>query len=365
MVTVTFGEGSGVNSFIMNYFRTIDHSKVQIDILTYKKSPSGDSPYEKEVKNAGGNIYLLPSLKKPIKHIQAINTILRKGNYDIVHDNSLLITIPLMIISRVVGVKIRILHSHATRLGETKAKEKRNRTFVPALLINCNCYVGCSEAAGKALFGGKAFTVLPNVVDDEEYSISNEHRILIREKKQVTDKIVVLSVGRACEQKNPLFALEVMKKLMNRYPEIEYWWVGDGPMLKQMSSLAEYYGLSDRIVFWGKQSNVKQLYEAADIFFLPSLFEGLPLTGIEAQAMGLPSVISDTITKEMVFTDLVEYVSLDAPIERWVEIMERQMQRIPFRRSYAKELQNSDFSIENAGHRLESFYKGKLEEVQT
>lgn len=362
MVTVTFGEGSGVNSFIMNYFRNIDHSKVQIDVLTYKESPSGESPYAKEVRTAGGNVFLLPSIKKPVQHIHAIKKILQTGDYDIVHNNSLLITIPLMIISRTKGIKVRILHSHATKLGESRIKEKRNRVLIPFLLENCNHYIACSDAAGKAMFGQRLYSVLPNVVNNLDYSMSDDHRRLVREEKQVTDKTVIITVGRACEQKNPVFALSVMKAVIKLNPNVVFWWVGDGPMLNQMRSIAGGYGIAENTVFWGKQSNVRQLYEAADIFFLPSLFEGLPVTAVEAQAMGLPSVISDTVTKELVYTDLVEFVPLDAPIDTWIKVIEKQMKRIPARRSYTKELENSVFSIKNAGHRLESLYEKMIEQ---
>ena len=280
---------------------------------------------------------------------------------DIVHDNSLIITIPLMIISRIEGVKIRILHSHATKLGETTSKEKRNRMFVPLLLKNCNRYVACSEAAGKSMFGRKPFVVLPNVVNDTAYSLSDHNRRLTREKNLVTDKTVIVTVGRACEQKNPIFALKVMKSVMERNPKAVYWWVGDGPMLDQMRNIAENYGMSQKVIFWGKQSDVKRLYEAADVFFLPSLFEGLPLTGIEAQAMGLPSVVSETVTKEMVFTNLVEYVSLEEPIEKWVRVLEKQAERIPERRSYTQELKKSNFSYSQAGEKLEKYYRELLE----
>lgn len=361
MVTVTFGEGSGVNSFIMNYFRNIDHSKIQIDILTYKESPTGESPYEKEVKGAGGNVILLPSIKRPILHIKKIIELLKNGKYDIVHDNSLIATIPLMIISRAKGIKVRIIHSHATKLGETKRKEKRNRTLIPLLLRNSNYYIACSDAAGSAMFGKRTFVVLPNVVDSKSFHISSEHRQLIRDEQQVTGKIVVITVGRACEQKNPRFALSVMKSVIEQNSNVVFWWVGDGPMLDDLRRLAEDFGISENTTFWGKQSNIRQFYEAADIFFLPSLFEGLPLTGIEAQAMGLPSVVSDTITKEMVYTDLVEFVPLNASIGAWVKVIEKQMMRIPARRSYTKELENSVFSIEQAGSRLENIYKDMLE----
>lgn len=361
MVTVTFGEGSGVNSFIMNYFRNIDHSKVQIDVLAYKESPTGESPYAEEVRAAGGNVFLLPSIKKPVQHLHSIKKILQTGNYDIIHNNSLIITIPLMIISRTNGIKVRILHSHATKLGESRIKEKRNRVLIPLLIDNCNHYLACSDAAGKAMFGQRPYSVLPNVVNSLDYSMCDDHRQLIREEQQITDKTVIITVGRACEQKNPIFALSVMKAVIERNPNVIYWWVGDGPLLNQMRSIAENYGIAKNTFFWGKQSDVRKFYEAADIFFLPSLFEGLPLTGIEAQAMGLPSVISDTVTKELVYTDLVEFVPLDTPIDVWIKVIEKQMKRIPARRSYSEELKRSIFSVDGAGSKLEGYYRNLIE----
>ena len=352
LFTVTFGVGSGVNSFIMIYFRNLNHDKVKIDILAYKKSPTGPSSYINEIETKGGKVFLLPSIKKPIQHISEIIRILRDGQYDIVHNNSLAITIPLMIICNIMGVKIRILHSHATMLGETKIKAARNKLLLPFLKMSCNNYVGCSTEAGKT-----------NVVDHNSFVMTANHRMETRSEERVSKKVVVITVGRACEQKNPIFALQIIKCLIDSIPDIVYWWIGDGPLLDQMQMTVKKLNIEDNVKLWGKQSNVRKLYEAADVFFLPSLFEGLPLTGIEAQAMGLPSVVSDTITKEMVYTDLVEFVSLKANTNVWVDVFKNQIQRISLRRSYAEELENSIFSVKNAGQHLEDYYRNILEKV--
>lgn len=364
MVTVTFGEGSGVNSFIMNYFRSIDHTKVHIDVLAYKESPTGKSPYEKEIEAAGGSVFLLPGVKQFPKHIKEIKRILREGNYDIVHDNSLIMTIPLMRICKKEHIKVRILHSHATKLGETPSKEFRNSVLLPLLTRSCNYRCACSDAAGKAMFGEERFCVLPNVIDHERYLLNRESREANRKSHAVSDCIVIVSVGRASQQKNPVFALQVIRQLKEKYPNLAYWWVGDGPLMPLMKETAKELGIDDITTFWGKQSNVRDFYEMADIFFLPSFFEGLPLTGVESQAMGLPSVVSDAVTKEMVYTDLVEYVSLQDPLEQWVAAFEKQIRRIPERRSCTAELRQSCFSIEGAGARLEKAYQEMLEKAR-
>ena len=357
MVSVTFGEGSGVNSFIMNYFRHIDHNRVHVDILTYKESPSGKSPYEYEIEAFGGTVYRLPSIIHLRDHLKKIQYILQSGNYDIIHDNSLIVTIPLMLLCKKQKIKVRILHSHATKLGETKAKEIRNRIMLPLLKYSCNHFCACSNAAGKAMFNKRKYVVIPNVIDHKEYYFNYDSRLEYRMKNQITDKIVIISVGRICEQKNPFFAIQVIAQLRKKCPQIIYWWVGDGPLMPELVAKAKEHKIEDITVFWGKQSNVRELYEASDIFFLPSIFEGLPLTGVESQVMGLPSVVSDAVTSEMVFTDLVDFVPLRASIDIWVETLEHQIKRIKDRRSYIPELLESSFSIANAGTRLEKVYE--------
>lgn len=364
MVTTTFGEGSGVNSFIMNYFRGLDHDRVHVDVLTYKVSPTSDSVYRAEIEKSGGQVFLLPNIKSISKHIKAIKKILQEGRYDVVHDNTLIMTIPLMNICRTMKIKVRILHSHATKLGETDFKIIRNRIFLPLLFKDCNSFFACSNAAGNNMFGKKDFTVLPNVIDANFFAFSKQKRNDFRQSNHVNDKIIILSVGRLCEQKNPIFALKVMKRLIRNNNKVIYWWVGDGPLISEVKEEVKRLGMDKNVVFWGKRSNVRDFYQASDIFFLPSLFEGLPLTGVESQAMGLPAVVADTITKEMVFTDLVRYVSLQAPIDDWVEALEEQIQRIPERRSYQDELRSSQFSSEGAGQRLTNIYEKMLRQKE-
>ena len=362
MVTVAFGEGSGVNSFIINYFRRLDHDKVRMDVLTYAESRGGRSPYVQEVEDAGGKVFVLPSVKDPAKHINAIKKILEEGKYDIVHNNCLLISIPLMYVCKKAKIKVRLQHSHSIRMGATSQKNAINNLFVPLLLINCNYFSACTTAAGKAMFGKRKFHVLPNVINAEEYYFDPVKREEGRAAYGISDKILILSVGRASEEKNPVFAMEVVKRLKEKGYDVLYWWLGHGRMLEEMKSKAAEMGITEITSFPGNKSNVRDYYEIADLFFLPSIFEGLPLTGLEAQAMGLPAVVSDIVTREMLFTDLVEYVSLKEPIEKWVEAFERQIKRIPERKSCNEELRRSPYSAENAGRRMEVLYEELLAE---
>lgn len=161
-------------------------------------------------------------------------------------------------------------------------------------------------------------------------------------------------------QKNPFFALDVIKKLSETKDDIVFWWIGNGSLEKEIKEYADQIGVGEHFVFLGKRSDVVELYQAMDAFFLPSLFEGLPLTGVEVQAMGLPLVVSDTVTDEMVYTDLVDYVSLNESAEVWAKHLKRALARKVDRESYSDKLNQSAFSDIGCGEKLTNLYTEML-----
>lgn len=358
MVVPNLRVSNGVASYAMNYFRQLKDIRVHMDFAVYRK---WDNPYEEEIEATGSKVFLLPPIDRIPAHVKGCIEVLQRGQYDVIHDNSLLVTYPMMKLAKKY-VPVRILHSHNSKLGETPNKEKRNAFFLPLLLKQANAYAACSDLAAKAMFGNKAYKFIPNFIDSDDYKFDLQTRNQIRLKMGVEGKKVIATVGRVAAQKNPFFALDVFDRLADKEEEVEYWWIGSGPLDQKVADYAGKLKHADRVKLLGSRNDVPDLYQAMDIFFLPSLFEGLPVTGVETQAMGLPSVVSDTVTKEMVYTDLVEYVSLEQPIDDWVAALERQIARIPDRRSYTKELKESVFSADSAGQRLEEYYKSLLKE---
>ncbi len=353
MLLSTFGVASGVNSFAMNYLRHVDHDKVQIDFAVYFER---ESPYIDEIHKYGGNTFLLPPVQCFKKHIKACNEIIDSGNYDVIHDNSLILTIPFMLVAKRKRVPLRILHSHSTELADSRMKKVRNKLMLPILKWTATDYAACSSAAGKAMFKNRQYKIIPNVITPSKYIFDENERKFIRHKMGVEGIFVVATVGRAAYQKNPFFAMDVFKLLLTKISNVVFWWIGNGPLEKEMLIYADQLGISDKVFFLGKREDVIELYQAMDCFFLPSLFEGLPLTGIEAQAMGLPMVVSDTVTTEMVYTDLVEFVNLKGPIETWVKSLENALNRNINRMDYNTYLKNSHFSDANCGERLIKLY---------
>lgn len=347
---------NGVVSFVMNYYRNVDHNKIRVDFALYD-DPS--SPYYDEIRE-DSKIYLLPSVKSWMEHIECCKKILAE-NYDIIHDNLLHISIPMMWCAKKTHVSIRVLHSHNTKMGENLGKEIRNKCFLPIIRGLATDNAACSIDAGKAMFGNHSFEVIPNVISTEKYKFDMATRLEVRKQTKTTEKLIVGTVGRLVEQKNPFFAVDVFEKLLKRVPNVEYWWIGSGGLDNQVIDYVEKKNLSQNVKILGSRADVLDLYQAMDCFFMPSLFEGLPVTGVEAQAMGLPMVVSDTITKEMEYSDLIDYVGLNEKPEIWAEHLKSALERKIDREKYSEKLKMSIFSDVGCGDRLLSIYQKMLQ----
>ncbi len=356
----TLNVANGVNSFVMNYFRKLNHEEIQIDILMYFDRKS---PYIDEICSNGGHVYLAPPISNLKQHIHFCDRIIKSGNYDIIHDNTLIVSIPIMMLAKMRNIKVRILHSHATKMGDTLWKNVRNTCFIPILKGTATHYFACSEAAGKAMFGKHKYVVIPNVINAKEYVFNSKKRNDIRKMMHVQNKKVIATVGRCSMQKNPFFALDIIKRCIKKCPNIEYWWIGNGPLSEEMKQYVCKLGIDNNVKLLGERRDVKDLYQAIDCFFLPSLFEGLPVTGIEAQAMGIPLVVSDTVTSEMVITDIVEFLSLDDGDNKWANKLNTVLDKPIDREYYSKQFVNSKYSDSKCGEKLVDIYLSIMESL--
>ena len=265
------------------------------------------------------------------------------------------------VLSRRACFAVRILHSHATKLGETKAKEIRNKTFLPLLKCYVNAHAACTDDAGKCMFGNEKYQVIPNVIHGERFIYDINKRDYIRNKYNVSDKKVILTAGRMAPQKNPFFAIDVINQIVRQNPQIVYWWVGDGPLKEEIQTYIGKLGCRNSIKLLGSKTNIEDYYMAADLLFLPSLFEGLGLVAVEAQATGLPCLISSTIPKDVDYTDIVSRIDLSADTDVWVEIMNENLShKEEHREKYYNELLKSVFCDYNAGRVLADYYEHLL-----
>lgn len=349
---------SGVTSFVMNYYRKIDPKQIHIDFVVYFDIKT--SCYM-EIKANGGKIFILPSVKNIVKHIKACKKILAQGDYDIVHNNTLHVALPMMLCAKLYHVPVRILHSHSSKMGGTKKKELRNKLFLPLLRSLATDYAACSKIAGNAMFGSAYYTVIPNVIQTDKYVFNEEIRNKVRHKMGVANKFIVATVGRLATEKNPFFAIDVFKKLLSIMPDAEYWWIGSGELDKQVAAYVQQQGLTDKVKLLGSRNDVIDLYQAMDVFFLPSRFEGLGIVAIEAEATGLPCIISDRVPRKICYTDLVRFFSIRKnPTEIANLIKNCTKKRIYNRRYYHDQLIKSEYSDRNAGYVLLNNYRKLL-----
>lgn len=344
---------NGVTNFVMNYFRNVNHHEIHIDFATLSYR---ESPYIKEVENVGSKVIVLPSvIRHPLQNFKECRKIVENGQYDIVHVNTLNQAIPVLLFAKK-RVPARILHSHSTRMGDTQGKEAINRILLPILLKLSNYYAACSTNAGKAMFGGKQYAVIPNLINPKQFKYNEIIRFEVRNRERVSGKKVIGTVGRLVDPKNPYFALEVMKKVFAQCNEVEYWWIGSGPLDNAVQKYVADNMLSDRVRLFGSREDVSDLYQAMDLFFLPSCFEGFGLACIEAQAAGLSCVVSTGFPPEVDITGNVSFLPLSQDAATWAKKLLDALKVDVDKETAFKLCEESKYSQDNSGRLLTEYY---------
>lgn len=293
---------NGVTSYIMNYYRhLVKDKKIKIDFLLVNYT---DSPFYNEIKSNGGKIFFLPSYKTEFMKINKyLTNLFSENRYDIIHCNVINSGAIILRYAKKNNIPVRILHSHATQDGDNLIKIIRNIPFKNISKRNANVFFACSKLAGNALFKKQDFIVINNAIDIDKFIYNERNRMRIRKELNSENKKIILTVGRITEQKNPYFIVDVIDEITRNSCDFELWWFGNGNLDNEIKEYIEKKKLGEKIKLFGAVNNVNEYYSAADIFILPSLYEGLPVVGIEAQASGIYSLFSDKITMEMNIND--------------------------------------------------------------
>lgn len=348
---------NGVASFVMNYYRKFDKTDVQIDFLVI--SDVG-SPYYLEIQKNGDKVFILPSYKKhPMLLLPYLHKLFHKYKYDILHCNVMNSGFFILMIANRYGIPVRILHSHATQNGDKKWKEIRNKIFCRFSLMHANYYFSCSHLAGDYLFGKDNYYLIPNAIDTDKYQYNRSYRMTHRNSENCGNKLVVMTAGRLTKQKNPKFIVDIIFALSQLNDNFVFWWFGNGELEQSIIQYAKDKNVYQYIKFWGASPSVNEYYSAADVFILPSLYEGLPVVGIEAQVSGMPVLFSEQITKETQFVKEVEFLSLSSS-ELWAEHI---WNYCDFdREKYVESIHTEAFSIEKQCQKLEHLYRVLIED---
>lgn len=324
---VTSMDVGGIETMLMNIYRNIDTSKVQFDFLFHRNIPSY---YDEEIKKLGGNIYRVEpaGVFNFFTYLKSLKNFFSDDcRHLIVHSHVSIISFFVLKEAFKHQVPFRLAHSHE---AHKSLKEHRllRRPLIMMIkpLVNkvCNFRFGCGVDAGRWLFGpDKEFYVINNAIDSKKYIYSESVRKDLREELGLIDRFVVGHVGNFTLPKNYPFILKVFKAILARRPDAVLVLVGKNKNNPSVLEQAVRLGVDKSIIFTGIRSDVPKLLQAMDAFLFPSTFEGLPVAVIESQAAGLPTLISDSIDKDVKITPDLEFKSLGESADAWaVKVLE-------------------------------------------
>ena len=346
--------GGGVESVVMNYYRNIDRNKVQFDFICDE-----DSKYipKEEIENLGGKVILIPPYQKPFKYHKELKRVLKDGNYKIVHSHISTMSFFSLWAAKSAKVPIRIAHSHSTTNKKEKKKNLLKQVLRPFSKVFATDYMCCSELAGRWLFGNKEYDngnvyLLNNAIDLDKFKYDEEKRKEKRKELNIEDSTLVIGhVGRFVEQKNHRFLIGIFNEVHKQKENSILLLAGQGPLMGEMKEKVKILGIEDSVKFLGQRNDINELYQAFDVFCLPSLYEGLPVVGVEAQATGLLCIFSDDMTKETKVLDTTEFLSLNQSVEEWAYTILKKYKTFK-RKSCTNEISKKDFNIKKEANKL-------------
>ncbi|MFK7696945.1 glycosyltransferase family 1 protein [Paenibacillus sp. HJGM_3] len=324
----------GLETFIMNTYRKVNRSKVQFDFLMTRQEV-GD--YDEEIISLGGMIHNLPHISTIgyINYRRIVKQFFETHpEYNIVHCHMNTWSGFFLPIAKKYGVPVRIAHSHSTK-NSTQAfggyigylYKQYNKLFINRSATDL---FACSNKAGEWLFGKKAsFLVINNGIDSEGYKFNEKIRSIKRKSLcDNGDTYIIGHVGGFREPKNHEFLIDIFKKIYEKNENSLLCLVGEGELRSKIEKKVDVLGLKHAVKFLGVRNDVNELMQAFDVFLFPSIYEGLGMVIIEAQASNLPSVVSASIPREVdIGSGLIEFISLQANTEKWADTVLRKKEK--------------------------------------
>ncbi|QDU38823.1 Putative glycosyltransferase EpsF [Maioricimonas rarisocia] len=365
---------AGVETWLMDVLRHSDRAGLRMDFMTDTTEP-GD--FDDEIRRLGGRVIPCTRAARPLQHAREFRRILRDGGgYDIVHSHVAHSGFELAI-AATCGVPVRIAHSH-NDIQQFFPPDRLRRLFLkvtnPWVRRFATHGLAASAAAAAAMFGNnwksdRRWQVLFCGRDLSAFAPPAEPRRLdfCRQFGLPDDARVVGHVGRLAEQKNHALLLDIAEQVLSRRQDVHFVLVGDGPLRDRVLGEIERRGMAGRVHWIGVRDNVADLMlHLFDLFLFPSLFEGLGLVLVEAQAAGLPCIISSVIPQEVdVVEELMTRLSLEEPAERWADCVLSQLDGEPPvpREDAYRQMQNSPFTVEQSCRQLLELYHDALRDV--
>lgn len=313
---VTYMGRGGLETMLMNYYRHIDRSLIQFDFLAHRDFRAD---YDDEIESLGGKIYHLPRLVPwSTSYHEALDDFFTEHTeYRIVHVHQDCLSSVILKVAKKHGVPVRIAHSHSNN-QDKDIKYPIKLFFRKQIPKYASHLLACGQEAGAWMFCGAKFQVLNNAIDAKQYQYNPARAKQIRNVLGIpTGSFVVGHVGRFAPPKNHAFLLDIFLEIQKRQKNAVLLLVGDGNLRKTIEDKVKAIGLSREVIFTGMRSDVPNLMQAMDVFVFPSLYEGLGIVAIEAQAAGLPCILSEGVPMAACITDRVQRISLSKSPSFW------------------------------------------------
>lgn len=361
----------GAETMIMNYYRNIDRTKVQFDFLLHRQEKGY---FDEEILSLGGHIYKLCPITpfNYFNYIKELNAFFDKHKeFYIVHSHLNALSSIILSVAKKKNIPFRIAHSHlAVEPSVLKKIFKKNtdikatlkdylQTLIrPKILNSANIFFACGEKAGVWLYGkNHQFKIVNNAINATKYKYDYETRKNLKKKLGLEGKKVIGHIGRFNEQKNHYFLIKIFNEIFKKDKNSILLLIGEGNLKDKIMTEAEKLKIHQKIRFMGLRTDIPELLQCFDIFLFPSLYEGLPVTLIEAQASGLRVITSTTVTTEVDITGLITYVDLRKSESVWAEIVLNKINYI--RENTLEGVIKGGFDISSNAKNLQEFYLSK------
>lgn len=359
---VTKMDRAGLETMLMNYYRHIDRNTVQFDFLVHRDERGA---YDDEIEDFGGKIFRLPRLVPwSPSYRRSLDDFFKKyrKEYRIVHVHQDCLSSIILKSAKKNGIPVRIAHSHNSNQDKNLKYPIKMfyRQFIPKYATHL---FACGQTAGDWMFQGKPYTIIRNAVDARAFSHDPSVSLEAKSQLGLTDMLTIGHIGRFDPAKNHSFILDIFSRIASSVPNSRLLLVGDGKLKAEIEKKSRLLGIDSKVIFAGVRNDIPRLLATMDVFLFPSLYEGLPVTLAEAQAAGLPCVISDRIPSEsIVVPDIVNVMSLDTSAEKWAETV-ISLASSGHKSTYEK-LVAAGFDIQKNADALNDFYLSEYKKCQ-
>lgn len=311
----------GVEAVLYNYYTNMELEPFDITIISQKSSNSDEI---KKFENLGIKVVLFDNWEKePFKVGKDIIKLFKKEKYDIIHAHLSYTNFYFLALAYISKIKIRISHSHLSQEDTNIFQKIKHNIYKVFIKIFATDYLACGDGAKKSLYGNsRKAIVIKNGIQLEKYGYNKSIRDEYRKKFNLkASTLCIGNVGRLTAQKNQLFLIEVFNELIKINQNSILMIVGNGENKSELLNLINKFKLRDKVLMLGNRNDVNCLMQMFDIFCLPSVYEGLPVVGIEAQAANVPIVFSDSVDKKVRLNTNVYFMDLKNPAEKWAKLI--------------------------------------------